>query len=59
MLEQAARDWPLDLARSFLIGDRDGDMAAAAAFQIRGIRFDHNAQSLLDIVRGELATLAR
>lgn len=59
MLEQAAREWPLDLSRSFLIGDREGDMEAAAAFKIRGIRFDHNAQSLIDIVRGELAALAR
>lgn len=59
MLKQAAREWPLDLTRSFLIGDRDGDMEAAAAFKIRGIRFDHSAQSLIDIVRGELATLAR
>jgi D-glycero-D-manno-heptose 1,7-bisphosphate phosphatase len=54
MLEQAAREWPLDLTRSFLIGDRDGDMEAAAAFKIRGIRFDHSAQSLPDIVRSQI-----
>ena len=54
MLRQAEREWPLDLSRSFLIGDRDGDMEAAAAFNIRGIRFDHSAQSLLDIVRGQI-----
>ena len=54
MLEQAARDWPLDLERSFLIGDRDGDMEAAAAFRIRGIRFDHTGQSLVEVVRGQL-----
>ena len=40
MLEQAAREWPIDLDRSFLIGDKDDDMAAAAAFNIRGIKFD-------------------
>ena len=27
MLEQAAREWPIDLGRSFLIGDKDDDMA--------------------------------
>ena len=59
MLEQAARDWPLDLERSFLIGDRDGDMEAAAAFRIRGIRFDHTGQSLVEVVRGQLTALVR
>lgn len=54
MLEQAAREWPIDLGRSFLIGDRDGDMEAAAAFKIRGIRFDIKTDSLVDIVRREI-----
>ncbi len=54
MLRQAAREWPLDLTRSFMIGDRDGDMEAAAAFNIRGIRFDHKIQSLIEIVRGQI-----
>ncbi|HET9714930.1 MAG TPA: HAD family hydrolase [Pseudolabrys sp.] len=54
MLEQAAREWPLDIARSFLIGDKDDDMAAAAAFNIRGIRFDHCLGSLAELVRREL-----
>lgn len=56
MLEQAAREWPIDLGRSFLIGDKDDDMAAAAAFHIRGIKFDAAADSLFDVVRRELAT---
>ncbi len=55
MLEQAAREWPIDLGRSFLIGDKDDDMTAAAAFKIRGIKFDAAVDSLLDVVRGELA----
>ena len=55
MLEQAARDWPIDLVRSFLIGDRDHDLAAAAAFHIRGVRFDSQTESLVDLVRRELA----
>lgn len=54
MLQQAAREWPLDLTRSFLIGDRDGDMEAAAAFKIRGIRFDHKIQSLTGVIRSQI-----
>lgn len=56
MLEQAARDWPIDLGRSFLIGDRDHDLAAAAAFHIRGVKFDAQTGSLVDLVRAELGT---
>jgi len=56
MLEQAAREWPLDLRRSFLIGDKDSDMTAAAAFHIPGVRFDANRDSLLDLVRRQIAT---
>ncbi len=56
MLEQATRDWPIDLSRSFLIGDKDADMQAATAFKIRGIKFDAAAGVPLDeIVRRELA----
>lgn len=59
MLQQAARDWPLDLTRSFLIGDRDGDMQAAAAFKIRGIQFDHKTQSLIGVVRRQIENKIR
>lgn len=55
LLEQAAGDWPLDLAHSFLIGDRDGDVEAAQAFNIRGIKFDAATQSLPELVRREIA----
>jgi D-glycero-D-manno-heptose 1,7-bisphosphate phosphatase len=55
MLEQAARDWPIDLSRSFLIGDRDHDLIAAAEFNIPGIKFDARTESLVDLVRKELA----
>jgi D-glycero-D-manno-heptose 1,7-bisphosphate phosphatase len=54
MLEQAARDWPIDLGRSFLIGDKDDDLAAARAFHIHGIKFDARADSLVEIVRERL-----
>jgi D-glycero-D-manno-heptose 1,7-bisphosphate phosphatase len=54
MLEQAAREWPINISRSFLIGDRDADMAAAAAFKIRGVKFDATADLLSDVVRREI-----
>lgn len=55
MLEQAAREWPIDPGRSFMIGDKDHDIAAATAFNIRGIKFDSKVESLLDLVRRQLA----
>jgi len=55
MLEQAVREWPVDIGRSFLIGDKDDDVAAAAAFSIRAIKFNSANQSLPDLVRQELA----
>ena len=56
MLDQAAHEWPIDLRRSFLIGDKDADMAAAAAFKIRGIKFNSAKDSLFDLIRRELAS---
>ena len=54
MLEQAASGWSIDLERSFLIGDRDQDLAAAAAFHIRGVKFDAQTASLLDLVHAQI-----
>lgn len=59
LLEQAARDWPIDRDRSFLIGDKDDDLAAAAAFHVRGIRFDVRAGTLLELVNSLLASAPR
>lgn len=56
LLEQAAHDWPIDLSHSFLIGDKDDDMAAANAFHIHGIKFNAQADSLVDLVRNEFRT---
>ena len=55
MLEQAAREWPIDRTESFLIGDNEADMDAARAFGIPGIRFDWRVDSLSDLVRREIA----
>ena len=55
MLERAARDFAVDRRRSFLIGDKDDDVAAAAAFGVRGIKFDAKTQSLVDVVRKAIA----
>ena len=58
MLQQAARDWPIDLGRSFMIGDKDIDMATATAFNIRGLKFDLQADTLMDLIRRQLKTSA-
>ena len=55
MLEQAARDRAVDRKRSFLIGDKDDDIAAAAAFGIYGIKFDAAKDSLAEVVRRAIA----
>jgi D-glycero-D-manno-heptose 1,7-bisphosphate phosphatase len=39
MLLQAMRDWPVDAARSFLIGDRDSDIEAAKRAGVAGFKF--------------------
>ena len=39
MLTRAAADYPIDMSHSFLIGDQDSDMAAAAAAGIAGHKF--------------------
>jgi D-glycero-D-manno-heptose 1,7-bisphosphate phosphatase len=54
MLEQAAHDCPVDRSRSFLIGDKDDDTAAAAAFGIRGIKFNASRESLVQVVRAAM-----
>jgi D-glycero-D-manno-heptose 1,7-bisphosphate phosphatase len=54
LLEQAAQEWPIDRRASFLIGDKEADLTAAAEFRIRGIKFDAKTMSLLNIVRSAI-----
>ena len=56
LLEQAARDCAVDVTRSFVIGDRDGDIEAAAAFGITGVKFDWTKQSIVQIVQHLIET---
>jgi D-glycero-D-manno-heptose 1,7-bisphosphate phosphatase len=57
LLEQAARDFAIDRARSFMIGDKDDDREAAAAFGIRGIKFDAATASITDVVQRAIAAV--
>lgn len=53
MIWDLARCWGVDLARSFLVGDKASDMAAAVASGVRGHLFPGG--DLLDFVRPILA----
>ena len=52
MLLQAMEDWRADPAKSFLIGDKESDVAAAAAAGIRGYLFD--GKNLLEFVEDHI-----
>jgi D,D-heptose 1,7-bisphosphate phosphatase len=57
MLERAMRDFPTDAGRSFLIGDRETDIAAAEALGLPGYLVQENACDLAATVSTALQTL--
>jgi D-glycero-D-manno-heptose 1,7-bisphosphate phosphatase len=58
LIEQALRDRNINLNQSFLIGDRDTDLAAGAALNIRSIKFDARQCTLLDLICREIGARA-
>lgn len=40
MLRQAMQDWPVDAARSLMVGDKPADMEAARRAGVRGVLFE-------------------
>jgi D-glycero-D-manno-heptose 1,7-bisphosphate phosphatase len=52
MLHKLQREWTVDSGRSFLVGDRDSDLQAAAAAGIRSYKFESG--NLLEFVRRRL-----
>jgi len=52
MLLQAMGDWRADPAKSLLIGDKESDVAAAAAAGIRGYLFEGG--NLLEFVENHI-----
>lgn len=40
MLNRALQEWPIDVGRSILVGDRASDLAAAKAAGLRGVLFE-------------------
>jgi D-glycero-D-manno-heptose 1,7-bisphosphate phosphatase len=57
MLLRAMREWPIDATRSFLIGDKPSDIAAANAAGLPGHLFEGgNLDNLVEKILGERPT---
>lgn len=53
MLLRAIREWPVDLPRSIMVGDKDADMEAARRAGVRGLKFEGG--DLMKFLQSELA----
>lgn len=53
MLETAARMFPLDLERSFLVGDKETDLQAAATYHLRPLLYNHTLPPLDEFLERE------
>jgi D-glycero-D-manno-heptose 1,7-bisphosphate phosphatase len=52
MLLQAMAEWPVDAARSIMVGDKDADVEAARRAGVRGLKFEGG--DLMEFLAGEL-----
>ena len=52
MLLQAIAEWPVDVHRSLMVGDKDADVEAARRAGVRGLKFEGG--DLWDFLRAEL-----
>jgi D-glycero-D-manno-heptose 1,7-bisphosphate phosphatase len=52
MLLRAIREWPVDLSRSIMVGDKDADMEAARRAGVRGLKFEGG--DLMQFLKPEL-----
>src|SRR3989338_7221059 len=61
MLLEAAKEWDVDLTRSYLVGDREVDMRAGKAAGCKTVLMsaDYNRAVRADFVAGNLADAAR
>jgi D-glycero-D-manno-heptose 1,7-bisphosphate phosphatase len=55
MLETAARMFPVDKQRSFLVGDKETDLQAASAFGIRPLPYNHTLPPLDEFLEGSIS----
>lgn len=51
LIERALAEWPVDLQHSFLVGDRESDIACASAAGVKGYLFYDNGNNLYEFIR--------